>query len=111
MGLVLVVFASMTFRDRGNPRRVGSGLFWVILGLIFIAGGLLPHWLTGMLVLLMVALDGTGQVRRGSSTEVSKAEQEKEAARLGNKIFLPVLVIPARDVLPSPPHSRSRART
>ncbi|HET8675748.1 MAG TPA: DUF979 domain-containing protein [Blastocatellia bacterium] len=94
VGLVLVVFASMTFRDRDNPRRVGSGLFWVILGLIFIAGGLLPHWLTGMLVLLMVALDGTGQVRRGSSTEVSKAEQEKEAARLGNKIFLPVLVIP-----------------
>jgi uncharacterized membrane protein len=47
-----------------------------------------------MLVLLMVALDGTGQVRRGSSEEVSKAEQEKEAARLGNKIFLPVLVIP-----------------
>jgi uncharacterized membrane protein len=94
VGLVLVVFASMTFRDRGNPRRVGSGLFWVILGLIFIAGGLLPHWLTGMLVLLMVALDGTGQVRRGSSTEVSKAEQEKEAARLGNRIFLPVLVIP-----------------
>ena len=94
VGLVLVIFATMTFRDRGNPRRVGSGLFWVILGLIFIAGGLLPHWLTGMLVLLMVALDGTGQVRRGSSTEVSKAEQEKEAARLGNKIFLPVLVIP-----------------
>lgn len=94
VGLVLVVFASMTFRDRDNPRRVGSGLFWVILGLIFIAGGLLPHWLTGMLVLLMVALDGTGQVRRGSSIEVSKAEQEKEAARLGNKIFLPVLVIP-----------------
>jgi uncharacterized membrane protein len=94
VGLVLVVFATMNFRDRLNPRRVGSGLFWLILGLIFIAGSLLPHWLTGMLVLLMVALDGTGQVRRGSSEEVSKAEQEKEAARLGNKIFLPVLVIP-----------------
>ena len=94
VGLVLVVFAWMNFRDRANPRRVGSGLFWVILGLIFIAGSLLPHWVTGVLVLLMVALDGTGQVRRGSSEEVSKAEQEKEAARLGNKIFLPVLVIP-----------------
>ncbi|HEX5734900.1 MAG TPA: DUF979 family protein [Blastocatellia bacterium] len=94
VGLVLIVFAWMNFRDSGNPRRVGSGLFWVILGLIFIAGSLLPHWLTGLLVLLMVALDGTGQVRRGSSEEVSKAEQVKEAARLGNKIFLPVLVIP-----------------
>lgn len=93
-GLVLAVFASMTFRDRGNPRRVGSGLFWLVLGLIFITGGVLPYWVTGMLVLLMVALDGTGQVRRGSYNETSKAEQASEAARLGNKIFLPVLVIP-----------------
>lgn len=93
-GLVLIVFASMTFRDRGNARRAGSGLFWLILGLIFIAGSWLPHWLTGVLVLVMVALDGTGRVRRGSSTEVAKAAQEREATRLGNKIFFPVLVIP-----------------
>ncbi|HJQ70426.1 MAG TPA: DUF979 domain-containing protein [Blastocatellia bacterium] len=94
VGLVLAVFAWMTFRDRGNPRRVGSALFWMILGLIFIAGGWLPHWVTGLLVLLMVALDGTGQVRRGSATEAPKEYQEKEAERLRNKIFLPVLVIP-----------------
>lgn len=93
-GLVLVVFASMNFADRGNPRRLGSGLFWMILGLIFIFGGLLPYWVTGMLVLFMVALDGTGQVRRGSSNEASKTYQAAEADRLGNKIFLPVLVIP-----------------
>ena len=87
-GLVLVIFASMNFADRGNPRRFGSGLFWMILGLIFIFGGLLPYWLTGLLVLLMVALDGTGQVRRGSATEASKTYQVAEATRLGNRIFL-----------------------
>ena len=94
VGVVLVVFSAMTFRDRGNPRRVGGGLFWLILGLIFLFGSLLPFWLTGMLVLVMVALDGSGQVRRGSHGETSKAEQEREATRLGNKIFLPVLAIP-----------------
>lgn len=43
-GLVLWVFAAMTFRDRANKRRNGSGLFWSILGAIFVFGGVLPHW-------------------------------------------------------------------
>jgi uncharacterized membrane protein len=94
-GGVLWVFAVMTFRDRGNPRRVGSGLFWFILGTTFIFGGLLPHWLTGLLVLLMVAIDGAGRVARGASHEATPDQQRKEARRLGDRIFLPVLAIPA----------------
>ncbi|HKP10988.1 MAG TPA: DUF979 domain-containing protein [Blastocatellia bacterium] len=94
-GAVLWVFAAMTFRDRGNRRRVGSGLFWLILGTTFIFGGVLPHWVTGLLVLAMVAIDGLGRVARGTSPEPTPAEQRAEARRLGDKIFLPVLMIPA----------------
>jgi uncharacterized membrane protein len=98
-GVILLVFAAMTFADRSNRRRVGSGLFWLILGVIFIFGtdkngGVLPHWVTGLLVLVMVALDGAGRVIRGSHSEATQAEQAEHAGRLKNKIFLPVLVIP-----------------
>jgi uncharacterized membrane protein len=93
-GAVLWVFAGMTFRDHGNPRRIGSSLFWFILGTTFIFGGVLPHWLTGLLVLLMVAIDGAGRVARGTSHEATPEEQRAEARRLGDKIFWPVLVIP-----------------
>ncbi|MEK6300094.1 MAG: DUF979 domain-containing protein [Acidobacteriota bacterium] len=98
-GIVLLVFAAMTLADRSNRRRFGSGLFWLILGVIFIFGtdkngGLLPHWVTGLLVLVMVGLDGAGRVTRGSHSEATKAEQVEHANRLKNKIFLPVLVIP-----------------
>jgi uncharacterized membrane protein len=98
-GVILLVFAAMTFADRSNRRRVGSGLFWLILGVIFIFGtdkngGVLPHWVTGLLVLVMVALDGAGRVIRGSHSEATKAEQAEHARKLKNKIFLPVLVIP-----------------
>lgn len=93
-GLILWVFAFMTFRDRGNPRRNGSGFFWLILGAIFIFGSLLPHWATGLLVLVMIALDGAGRVRRGSYDETTRAEQEAEARRLRDRIFLPVITIP-----------------
>ena len=72
---------------------MGSGLFWLTLGIIFAFGGVLPHWLTGLLVLFLVALDGCGQVRRGSA-ETDAAEQAEHARRLGNRIFIPVLVIP-----------------
>jgi uncharacterized membrane protein len=93
-GLVLWIFAAMAFRDRANKRRIGSGLFWMTLGVIFVFGGVIPHWLTGLLVLVMVAIDGTGGVARGNYNESSKAEQASRAKILRDKIFIPVLSIP-----------------
>ena len=92
-GVTLLIFALMTFADRTNPRRLGSGLFWMTLGIIFMFGGVAPYWLTGLLVLFLVALDGFGQVRRGNA-ETKATEQAEHARRLGNRIFIPVLVIP-----------------
>jgi len=98
-GLVLWVFAALTVRDSANNRRIGSAFFWFILGLIFIFGSVLPHWLTGLLVLAMVAIDGTGGVSRGDYNESTKAEQTEHARRLGDRIFVPVLMIPAVTVV------------
>jgi uncharacterized membrane protein len=98
-GLVLWVFAAMTVRDVANKRRIGSAFFWFILGLVFIFGSVLPHWLTGLLVLAMVVIDGTGGVSRGDYNEATRAEQTEHAHRLGDRIFVPVLMIPAVTVL------------
>jgi uncharacterized membrane protein len=93
-GIVLLIFAVKTFTDRGNPHRIGSGFFWMILGTVFALGHIFPNWLTGLLVLVMVAIDGAGRISRGDYNEATKEEQAAEARRLGDKIFLPVLVIP-----------------
>lgn len=93
-GAVLLVFAILTFRDRAHPNRLGTGSFWLVLGLIFIFGGLLPYWLTGLLVLSMVAIDGVGKVTRSRATVTSPVSPAAEARRLGDRIFLPVLLIP-----------------
>lgn len=92
-GIVLFVFAGMTLADRSNPRRFGSGCFWLVLGLIFALGGVMPYWLTGVLVLLLVVIDGLGRVAKGR-TEENMAARIEHARRLGNRIFLPVLAIP-----------------
>lgn len=93
-GVILLLFAAMTVSDRVNPRRLGTAIFWLTLGVIFVAGSIMPHWLTGLMVLGMVALDGAGRVSRGSYNETTKAEQAREADRMRDRIFLPVLVIP-----------------
>jgi uncharacterized membrane protein len=93
-GIALMVFAGLTFRDRANPHRIGSGFFWLILGIVFALGHVFPHWLTGLLVFVMVGIDGAGRIGRGNYNEATKEEQARQARRLRDKIFLPVLVIP-----------------
>jgi uncharacterized membrane protein len=92
-GFVLLVFSFLTFRDRTNPHRIASAVFWLILGFIFGLGGVIPNWLTGILVLALVALDGAGRVGRGRG-QSDIAVQERHAHRLRNRIFAPVLTIP-----------------
>jgi uncharacterized membrane protein len=117
-GVVLWVFAALNLRDR----RTGNALFWLVLGIIFALGSFMPHWLTGLLVLSMVVLDGAGRVghkagseattkhegktkqgeatareettRRGDETTRTGQAVAKERPPLGNRIFLPVLLIP-----------------
>ena len=95
-GVVLWVFAALNFRDQDNVRRVGSAVFWLILGIIFALGSLMPHWLTGLLVLVLVVIDGAGRVGHGGRAgETTKSGQAAPKERpLGNRIFLPVLLIP-----------------
>ncbi len=96
-GIVLFVFAGMTFTDRGNSRRIGSGCFWLVLGVIFAFGSVMPYWLTGLLVLLMVAIDGLGRVKAGGLETRDTGERDARAPILrapGNRIFIPVLAIP-----------------
>lgn len=93
-GVVLWIFAALAFRDRSNKRRVASAVFWTILGSVFVFGKVLPTWCTGLLILVMVGIDGTGGVARGEYNEATKEEQVKHARRLGYRIFIPVLMIP-----------------
>jgi uncharacterized membrane protein len=93
-GLVLFIFAALTFGDRANPRRFGSGFFWLILGVIFVAGSLMPHWLVGLMVLAMVSIDGAGRIGRGDYNESAPKERSGHADKLRNRVFIPVLAIP-----------------
>src|SRR6266480_174358 len=103
-GDALFIFAALTVTDRKHPHPYASGSFWLILGAIFAFGTHLPHWVTGLLVIVMVALDGIGRVKPPSDNSNAHlagapkvpipTSSETHQPAIGNGIFLPVLTIP-----------------
>ena len=93
-GVLLMVFAGFTFADLGNPSRLGTGLFWMLLGITFAFGSVVPAWVTGTLVIGMVVIDGLGLMRSGDYSEPTHIERVRHADRFGWRIFVPVLVTP-----------------
>lgn len=100
-GGFLLLVAGRVLCDRTHPRRWGSAAFWALLGLTFALGPKLPPLLTGYLVLALVVLAATGQVRPGTAATPDRARRAASAARLGNRVFAPALLIPAVAVLGS----------
>lgn len=98
-GAIFSIFAHMSIIDRGNPRRWGNGAFWGLLALSFLAGDRLGDIGNGVLVLGLVALAGFGALGRGQPETTTAEEREAFSARLGNRLFLPALIIPATALL------------
>src|SRR6185436_1307087 len=92
-GIAMVIVAWLTWRDRSNPRRWSSGLFWALWAVIYLVGDSLPPIVCGLIVVMLAALGGLGGVSLGKHAAREPAERQASAARLGNKLFLPILSI------------------
>lgn len=92
-GVALVIVAWLTWRDRSNPKRWSSGLFWVLWAAIYLVGDLLPPVVSGLIVVMLAALGGLGGVSLGRHGQREPAERQASAARLGNRVFVPILAI------------------
>lgn len=92
-GLVFLAFALLGLREPQNPKRFGNAAFWSLLAVSMLAGDWLGDIGNGVLVLLLVALAGTGALGKASGEEPAEF-REARAARHGNSLFLLALVIP-----------------
>ncbi|WP_285128313.1 DUF979 domain-containing protein [Leclercia adecarboxylata] len=107
-GLILLIVALMSFRDKANPRRITTGLFWGIYGFLFLLGNWTyelvgdkrtVHIAVGLAVVGLALIAGFGGVRLGSYHQRTTEERETSAKRLGNRLFLPALAIPVVTVV------------
>lgn len=98
-GAFFLVVGVQVWRDTSNPKRVGSGAFWFLLGVSFIysrwvVAKTAPAWLLGLIVIAISCVAGVGLLGRGTGETSTPAQRVAFADRFGSRIFLPALVIP-----------------
>ena len=89
-GSFFAVWALLSLRDK----RFGNAAFWGLLALSFFAGSHLSDFASGVLVLALVAIAGTGRLSRSDPQTTSKKEREEFSIKLGNRLFIPALIVP-----------------
>ena len=99
VGLLLAAVAIMNLVDRSNPRRVTTALFWGLYALLYLAGEALPLAAVGALMIGMALLAGFGGVKAGQPRALAPEARQASAARLGNRLFIPALLLPLVTVI------------
>ena len=94
-GLMFAGFAILSALDRRNGKRLGNAAFWGLMALSLLGGSWIGDLGNGLLVLGLAGLAGFGAIGRGNPATTSDSEREEWSCRLGNKLFLPALIIPA----------------
>ena len=85
--------------DRTNRKRLGNAAFWGLMALSLLAGDAIGDFGNGLIVLGLAGLAGFGLVGRGAPVTTSEPEREVLSLRLGNRLFLPALIIPVTAML------------
>jgi uncharacterized membrane protein len=95
LGVMLAMIAVMSLRDRHNPKRYSTALFWALYALVYLAGDYLAPSVAGLVMVLMALIAGFKGVSFGKHDGLPEPERRASAQRLGHKLFIPALVIPA----------------
>lgn len=93
IGIMMLNTAVLTLRDKKHQAKIGTALFWGLLGLIFIFGPYIPSALVGATLVVIAVLTLTKQVKPGTTKALDEKFGEEQAEKLGLKVFVPSLVI------------------
>ncbi|MYM86271.1 DUF979 family protein [Rugamonas sp. FT82W] len=101
LGAMLLLVAWMSLTDKHNPKRWSSALFWALYAVVYLAGDFLPPVAAGVLMVVMALIAGFGGVALGRYGERTQEERKSSAQRLGHRLLIPALIIPATTVVGS----------
>ena len=93
IGIIMLNTAILTLQDKTHKAKIGTFLFWGLLGIIFIFGPYIPSALVGGMLVVIAALTLTKQVKPGAIKALDEKFGEEQAKKLGVKIFIPSLCI------------------
>ncbi len=93
-GAMFAAFSLLSLFDRTARKRFGNAAFWGLMAVSLLAGSHLGDFGNGILVLGLVGLAGFGLIGRSSPETTGEAERTAFSDALGNRLFLPALIIP-----------------
>ena len=93
-GAMFAAIALLSAFDEANPKRLGNAAFWGLMALSLLAGDRIGDVGNGLLVLGLASLAGFGFLGRSHPPTTDDEERQSWSDRLGNKLFLPALIIP-----------------
>ena len=93
IGIMMLNTAVLTLRDKNHKAKIGTSLFWALLGIIFIFGPYIPSVVVGGILVVIAVLTLTKQVKPGTVKALDEKFGEEQAEKLGLKVFIPSLVI------------------
>lgn len=93
IGLLCIYTAFVNLKDKKNDKNIGTFIFWLMLGLMFVLGPWIPSLYTGILMVIMVLGPIFKQVKRGSEPEPTVEETQRNYRKVGMKVFVPALCI------------------
>ncbi len=94
-GSMFAAFALLSALDRSNGKRLGNAAFWGLMALSLLAGDRLGDFGNGLLVLGLAGIAGFGLIGRSQPPTTTADARQAFSDRLGNRLFLPALIIPA----------------
>ncbi len=78
---------------KNEKAKIGTFLFWTILGVIFIFGETIPYKVTGGLLVILAIITVTKQLHIGKFENISSQFKIAQSEKLKNKIFIPAVLI------------------
>lgn len=78
---------------KNEKAKIGTFLFWTILGIIFIFGEAIPYKVTGGLLVILAIITVTKQLNIGKFENISSQFKIAQSEKLKNKIFIPAVLI------------------
>lgn len=107
IGIFVAFLVVKTLQDTNHPKRLTTALFWSLFGSMFLFGDLsiaiigeqLTYLWSGCFVILIALLAGFGQVSLGSYNETTEQQKQESAKVIGNKLFVPAVLIPIVTVI------------
>lgn len=93
IGLQFFYTAYRASKDPSSDKKLTTVVFWIILGVLFALGKVIPSQISGILVVIIALISLVNGIDIKGSKEISEEKQIASSKKLGAKVFLPVIIM------------------